>query len=257
MEAKLVPLKYLELFKDLEKAPKRLYYKGNLGLLEKRKIAIIGSRKMSVYTKSCVFELANLLKKVNVCVLSGGALGVDITASKAAMPETIAIFANGLNRIYPKTNEAAIKEIYLKALALSEQENNYMPQNYDFLLRNRLIIALSQAVIIAQADLQSGSMQSARLAIKMQKPIFVLPQRINESEGTNSLLKENKAQLITDFKEFANTFGEFQNQDDEFLEFCKKGVSLEKALKKFGAKVYEYELEGKISIEGIFIRVLA
>lgn len=257
MENKSVPKDFLHLFKNLNTSPKKLYYKGNLELLNRRKIAIIGSRKMSVYTRNCVLELASLCKRAEICVVSGGALGVDITANKAAMPLSIGIFANGLGRIYPKSNERIIKELYINALALSEQEWDYTPKRYDFLLRNRLIIALSEAVVIAQADFQSGSMQSAKLALKMQKPLYVLPQRLGESEGTNWLLKENKAKLITDFKEFVLNFGEIKEQNqDEFLEFCAKGVSLEQALKHFGEKVYEYELEGKIAINGVFIRVL-
>ncbi|MCH5335789.1 MAG: DNA-protecting protein DprA [Campylobacter sp.] len=257
MVSKIIPSHFLEFFKDLDKSPKKLYYKGNLELLNKRKIAIIGSRKMSVYTKNCVLELANLLKNSGVCVVSGGALGVDISANKAAMPLSIGIFANGLGQIYPKSNEKIIKELYENCLALSEQEENYIPQKYDFLLRNRLIIALSEAVVIAQADLQSGSMQSARLALKMQKPLYVLPQRLKESEGTNLLLKENKAGLIVDFKDFVSNYAEVKDEEkDEFLEFCSKGVSLDEALKHFADKVYEYELEGKIEINGVFIRVL-
>ncbi|MCH3852918.1 DNA-protecting protein DprA, partial [Campylobacter jejuni] len=160
-----LPSAYLELFKELKNPPKKLYYKGNLKLLEQRKIAIIGSRRMSTYTKNCVFELSNLLKNSKISVVSGGALGVDISASMAAMPNTIGVFANGLDEIYPRSNEKIIKQIYENALALSENESYYKPKPYDFLLRNRLIVALSEAVVVAQADLQSGSMQSARLAL--------------------------------------------------------------------------------------------
>lgn len=200
---------------------------------------------MSVYTKNCVFSLASMLKNAHLCVVSGGALGVDITASMAAMPNTIGIFANGLDQIYPRTNEKIIKQIYENALALSEYEDDYLPKNYDFLLRNRLVIALSKAVVVAQADIKSGSMQSAKLALELNKPLYVLPQRLEESTGTNFLLKENKAKLICDFKEFVSEFASIDINQDEFLEFCKKGVSVDEALKIYGQKVYEYELEGK------------
>lgn len=257
MESKILDESFLRLFCEAKNPPKRLYYRGNLELLRLRKIAIIGSRKMNIYTKNCVLELARTLKNAGVCVVSGGALGVDITAAKASMPHTIGIFANGLGQIYPKSNENIIKELYQNALALSENDDDYMPQGYDFLLRNRLIIALSECVIIAQAHLQSGSMQSARLAHNMKKPIFVLPHRLSESPGTNLLLREKRAELITDFKEFAAKFGTVKEEvRDEFLEFCQNGVSLDEALEKFGTKVYEYELEGKIAIDGLFIRLL-
>lgn len=256
MEIKILDNEFLAYFKTLKNPPKKIYYKGNLGLLKRKKVAIIGSRKMNLYTKKCVEELSSILKD-KVSIVSGGALGVDISASKAALPNTIAIFANGLNQIYPKTNQKIIEEIYKNALALSEYEADHIPKKYDFLLRNRLIIALSDCIIIAQADLNSGSMQSAKLALELKKPLYVLPQRLNESQGTNELIKNNKAKLITNFKEFALQFGiEEKETHDEFLKFCKKGVSVEEALAIYGDKVYEYELEGKIDITGVFIKVI-
>ncbi|MCX2682290.1 DNA-processing protein DprA [Campylobacter sp. MIT 21-1685] len=248
---------FLKFFAKAKNPPKRLYYKGNIELLHKRKIALIGSRKMSVYTRNCVLELGFLLRQAGVCIVSGGALGVDITALQASMPSSIAIFANGLGNIYPKSNEKIIRQIYQNGLALSENIDDYIPKKYDFLLRNRLVVALSEAVIIAQADLQSGSMQSARLCEKLKKPLFVLPQRMNESKGTNILIEEHKAELLSDFEIFAQKMGFLVNQkNDEFLEFCRKGVSVEEALKLYGDKLYEYELEGKIEIDGVRIRVL-
>ncbi|EAJ0323697.1 DNA processing protein DprA [Campylobacter lari] len=246
----------IEDFKNLLNPPSKIYYKGNLELLNARKVAVIGSRKMSVYTKNCLVELVTLLKKTNVCVVSGGALGVDIQAAKIAYPQTIAIFANGLDEIYPKANTNEILNIYENALALSGNEGNYKAKPYDFLLRNRLIIALSEVVIIAQADLKSGSMQSARLALGMNKPIYVLPHRKNESDGTNLLLATKKANLIHDFDEFAKMFGElhYEQSEDDLLSFLKHEDDLEKVLKKFGDRVYEYELEGLVEISGVKIR---
>ncbi|EAK5749091.1 DNA processing protein DprA [Campylobacter lari] len=222
----------IEDFKNLLNPPSKIYYKGNLELLNARKVAVIGSRKMSVYTKNCLVELVTLLKKTNVCVVSGGALGVNIQAAKIAYPQTIAIFANGLDEIYPKANTNEILNIYENALALSE------------------------VVIIAQADLKSGSMQSARLALGMNKPIYVLPHRKNESDGTNLLLATKKANLIHDFDEFAKMFGKlhYEQSEDDLLSFLKHEDDLEKVLKKFGDRVYEYELEGLVEISGVKIR---
>ncbi len=250
---KKIPKELLE----LKNPPKELYFKGNIDLLNAPKIAIIGSRRASVYTKNCVLSLANMLKNAGVVVVSGGAIGVDIKAHEGAMPLSIGVFANGLDEIYPRSNERSIKELYKNALAISENEPNYKAKPYDFLLRNRLIIALSKAVVIAQADLKSGSMQSARLCKELKKELFVLPQRLNESEGTNLLLAKKEASLINDFKAFVKLFAQPKEEEkDEFLEFCKKENSLDKILAKFGNLVYEYELLGKLEINGTFVRVL-
>ncbi len=248
----------------LKKSPQKMYYRGDLSLLAYPKIAIIGSRKMNLYTKSLVLELASKLASKGICIVSGGALGVDIAAATGAMPCTIGIFANSLDSIYPQSNAKIIRQIYEKALALSEHANNPAPKRFDFLLRNRLIIALCPKIIIAQADLRSGSMQSARLANELEKEVFVLPQRLNESLGTNTLLAKNKAKLIANIDEFIiqslKDFGIKADLSsapkDEILNFCKSGARLEEALKRFGERVYEYELLGKISIDGVFVRAL-
>lgn len=174
----------------IKKIPNFLHYRGNLELLKKPKISIVGSRKMSIYTKTLISSLSSKFSKAGICVVSGGAIGCDICANANALPNTIAIFANGLNQIYPKTNEKIIKEIYKNALALSEYEDDFMPSKYSFLQRNRIVVGLSDALIVAQADLKSGTMQSAKIAKEAKIPIYVFAQRINDSLGTNLLLKK-------------------------------------------------------------------
>lgn len=244
--------------RTLKKPVWELYYKGDLGLLDAPKVAIIGSRRMSSYTKLCVLNLASTLKNAGVVVVSGGAIGVDIYAARGAMPATIGVFANSLDRIYPRTNESSIKEIYEKGLALSEKRTNHAPKPYDFLQRNRIIIALSQAVVIAQADIKSGSMYSAKLAKEMKKPIFTLPQRLGESNGTNSLLSCKDALAIYDFEMFAASFGgEVQKINDPLLKAIHDGQnSLESLLASYGGRIYELELEGKIQILGTKVRLI-
>ena len=109
--------------------------------------------------------------------------------------------------------------------------------------------------MVAQADAKSGSMQSARMAKELGVPIFTLPQRLGESEGTNELVASGTANLINDFDEFALRFGgkPAPAQDDEVIKFCKNGASLDAALAKFGGKIYEYELEGKLRISGLTV----
>lgn len=242
----------------LKNPPNGLFYLGNKELLNAPKIAIVGSRKASVYTKNCVTSLAKTLTNAGICIVSGGAIGVDIFAHIGAMPQTIGVFANGLDIIYPSSNAKIISEIYKNALALSEYPLTTPPLRHHFLERNRIVVSLCQALVVAQADFKSGSLQSARIASEIGVPIFVLPQRLGESDGTNELLAKNRASLITNFSDFAAKFSEFNvpvlKQNDEIMEFCKSGVSLDEAVKKFGNKIYEYELEGKISISNLLVK---
>lgn len=235
----------------LKNPPKTLFSKGNLSLLQNpKKIAIVGTRKPNPYTKLLTFNIAELIAKNGGVVVSGGALGVDIIAHQGAINSTILISPSSLDFPYPKTNAQIIKQIYTNALALSEYESNPSPKPYHFLQRNRIVIALSDAVIIPQADLDSGSMESAKIALSLNKPIYVFPHRLGESEGTNSLLATQKAQAIYSLQDWVKEwFGTLFCPQDEILEFCKNTIAFEEAYQKFGDKIYEYEMEGKIKIE--------
>ena len=244
-------------FKKLKKQPQKLSYIGNLELLKKRKISVVGSRKMSIYTKNLILNLCQKITQTGeFCVVSGAALGCDITAHEGAFPNTIAVFGNGLGQIYPKENELMIKKIYENSLAISEYDDDFMATKWSFLERNRLVVALGEALIVAQADLKSGSMQSAMIANKLGIPVFVFPHKMNESRGTNMLLGEKRANLIYDIDKFCDSFLSKKTQknlfdfDDELLNFAMQNDDLNAVLAKFGDMVYEYELDGKIEIFG-------
>lgn len=235
-----------------------IYYIGNLSLLKKRKVAIVGTRKPINYTKEMSFNLAKKLSTLGVVVVSGSAMGVDIISQDGAFPNTISIMPCGLDVIYPKVNETKIKKIYENSLALSEYEAGFNPTKYSFVQRNRLIVALCEVLIITEADLESGSMRSFEWAQKFNKEVFVLPHRLNDSLGTNRLLRESKAKAIYDIDEFIQELGfdTIVDTTDEVLLFCSKNPTYQEALAKFQDKIFEYELYGKIEIRDNIIRVV-
>lgn len=236
---------------SLSKPVKTLHYQGDVRLLDLDRVAIVGSRRPSAYTRQLTLRLAQALSARNVAVVSGGAMGVDALAHQGALPNTIAVLANGLDIYYPKVNEALLKSIKEKALVLSEHAEGTRAMRHSFVERNRIVVALSSAVVIAQADIKSGSMQSAKIALALNKPLYVLPQRLGESDGTNALLASQKAKLIDDVAAFAAQFGDaLTHKEDALLRFCHEEPRLERCLEAFGSRVYEYELEGKLSIEG-------
>ena len=236
-------------FKCLQDIPSKIYFRGDSSLLSRRKVAIVGSRKAYPYSRNITHTLASELSKRDVCVVSGGAMGIDALAHEGAFPNTIAILANGLDTIYPKVNKKLLQKMSENALLLSEYEDGKEARAYSFVHRNRLVVALSEVLVVAQADLNSGSMRSVEFALEMGKKIYVLPHRLGESEGTLKLLHENKAELITDIKAFADMFGETKEFDDAFLSLCTKGVSYDEAHTFDAQKLFEYELLGKIRIE--------
>ena len=249
----------------LKKPPKELFFKGDTSLLSCPIVAIVGSRKCSKYTQNLILNLSAMLKKHGVVVISGGAIGADIFAHEGALPRTIGVFANSLDMIYPAQNEGIIKQIYKRGLALSEFASSHSPRSYDFLARNRIVVGLSDAVVIAQADIKSGSMSSANYAKSAKIPLFGLPQRKGESNGTNMLIAKGDMKLLDDFESFALSFGselfvnlseQKSSKGDEILEFLSANNDFNAAYARFGDKLFEYEIEGLVAIDGAFVRVL-
>jgi len=243
---------HIDKLDTMKKYPKSIYYIGNLDLLNKRTISIVGTRKPNNYTKQYTHELAKALTKHNICVVSGAAMGVDAIAHNAATPQnTIAVAGTGLDIRYPAVNKKLIEDIENNGLMLSQFPIKTPSQRYNFPIRNELVVSLGECLIVAQADENSGTMRSVEFALKMNKPIFVLAHRIGESVGTNKLLEQNLATAIYDIDKFIEDFVGFKNEikhSDDFLEYCKTTPTYDDVMQKFPEKIFEYELSGKIQV---------
>ena len=203
--------------------------------------------------------MTKALSKRGVCVVSGAAMGVDAIAHEGAGAEnTIAVVANGLNIRYPVVNSGLIESIESKGLILSQFNDGFRATGWSFVVRNELVVALGDILIVAEADLDSGSMRSVEYALRMGKEIYVLPQRLGESLGTNQLLKEGKAESIIDIETFVSRFGEESSSDmqkDDFYYFCQSSPTFDDTVSKFGDKIYEAELEGLVTIHNGIVRL--
>jgi DNA processing protein len=240
----------IEELNSMKKYPKELFYKGNLELLKKTKISIIGTRRPSSYTKFQTAQIASKLSQRGVCIVSGAAMGVDsIAHQNAKANNTIAVMANGLDIKYPSVNKTIITNIEKEGLTLSQFKDGFRATPWSFVVRNEIVVALGDVLVVTEADLKSGSMRSVDFALQMNKKIYVLPHRLGESEGTNYLLQNSQATAIYDLDKFVSQFGSTcKEQTDEFLEYCKSNPTYEEALTKYGEKVFEYELNGKIKL---------
>jgi len=216
----------------------KLFFKGDKSLLDKPKIAIVGTRKPNQYSKLITAKLSNLLSNKFV-IVSGGAMGIDAIAHSNAK-QTIMVSPSGLDVIYPKTNKSLIENIAKNHLIITEYENNYKPRPYSFVQRNRIVVDICEFIIIIEADEKSGSIRSAEFAEKFNKKIYTIPHRIGESKGTTKLVLENKAEFILDIENFINDLD--IKQGTEILDFNE-------ALRIYGDKLYEMELDGSVKIE--------
>lgn len=242
----------------MRRYPDPLFFRGDLSLLSKVKLSIVGTRKPNQYAQAMTQTLARKLSQAGVCIVSGGAMGVDAIAhTGAGADNTICVPGNGLDIHYPAVNAALLQSIEKRGLMLSPFADGFRATNWSFVVRNEIVVALGDALIVTQADANSGSMRSVEYALKMQKPIYVLPHHIGESEGTNRLLAEGKAEAIYDIDAFAARYGEAARcADDPFLTFCRTNPSYEDAVRQFPQEVFQYELEGKIEVRAGRIMLL-
>ncbi len=251
---------HLDKLDDMAKYPTNLGYIGDLKLLQKQAVSIVGTRKPTQYTKEITVKIALQLQKANIAVVSGAAMGVDAIAHEyAGTDNTIAVVANGLDIRYPSVNRYLIEKIEQNGLVISNYCLGQKATKYNFVHRNEIVVALGDVLVITQADKNSGSITSAKFAKKMGKKIFVPPHRYGESPGTAELVKQGIAQTIHDIDEFLSHLGyntTKQDTDDEVLIYCQQTGDYEKCVKKFGDKIFEYELIGKIKISNSKITVL-
>ncbi len=198
--------KRLENLSLLAQPVNELNYLGDdfLSLLEKPLVAIVGSRKVSPYGRFVTEKLATELANQDVVIVSGLALGVDSVAHAAAVKaggKTIAVLPSGLGKIYPAAHTNLARQILQSGGALISEypSDNQQPQKYQFIARNRIIAALSQAVIITEAAAKSGSLHTAEFALEQGIEVMAVPGNINSpnSEGTNNLIKTDATPITS------------------------------------------------------------
>lgn len=207
-------MKKIELIKNSDKEfpqellsikdpPKELYIIGNKKLLNKKSIAIVGTRNCTKYGAECAKKIAKNISKKEICIISGMALGIDTFAHSEAIKQngnTIAVLGGGFDYIYPEENiELFNKIIENNGLVISEYPPKTKAILSKFPYRNRIISGLSMGVLVVEATLgRNGSLVTARYAKEQNKKIFSIPGNINlkTSKGTNWLIKEG-AKLVT------------------------------------------------------------
>ena len=193
---------------DLHSPPIGLVIKGERNVLNDldKSISIVGSRKPTSYGHQIAKTLAMQAVKRDLLVVSGGAYGIDTAAhigALAAGGNTICVLAGGVNRLYPTDNKKLFDHISTSGLLISEVMPNFASKPYRFLIRNRLIAALSKATVVVEAEFVSGSIRTARDAAEIFRPVFAIPGEVTSalSEGCHRLIAERIADIATNLDE--------------------------------------------------------
>lgn len=180
--------------KCIPQPPFVLFYYGNIALLEHLPcVAVIGTRNPTEYGKRMAIRIVTGLKRHQSVLISGMARGIDGIAQQCALQEkipTIAVLGSGIDYCYPSCNQKLYQNIRRDGLVISEYPNALPPSPDHFLIRNRMIAALSEYIVVVEARKKSGTMNTVMHGLEYGKEIFCVPQLATVDSGCNDLIKQ-------------------------------------------------------------------
>ena len=202
---------YPQTLLEIPDPPPLLYAKGNLQLLDSRCIAVVGSRNATPQGAKNAEDFAAALSENGFCIVSGLALGIDGAAHRGALRgsgATIAVVGTGLDIVYPAKHRELAHQIVERGLIISEFGLGTPSQAQNFPRRNRIISGLSQGCLVVEANVQSGSLITARLAAEQGREVFAIPGSIHSplAKGCHQLIKQG-AKLVDNIQDIVDELG--------------------------------------------------
>jgi DNA processing protein len=185
---------------DCPAPPAVLWARGDLSVLDRPTVAIVGTRRATAYAERVTRQLAITLARAGACIVSGLARGVDAAAHQGALEAcgaTVAVLGTGLDVCYPRAHAPLQREIERRGLVLSELAPDDAAHRGSFPRRNRIIAALAKVTIVVEAGVKSGALITATHALEMGRTVAAVPGPIDvpQSAGSNELLRDG-ASLI-------------------------------------------------------------
>jgi DNA processing protein len=184
---------YPRLLAELEDAPPLLIAKGNLGLLDRQAVAIVGARNASAAACRFARGLAHDIGEEGLAVVSGLARGIDSAAHDGAIDTgTIGVIAGGIDVVYPPENRARYEALFERGLVLAEMPPGTEPRARHFPYRNRIIAGMSSGTVVVEAAPRSGSLITARLAAEAGREVMAIPGSPLDprAHGCNQLIRD-------------------------------------------------------------------
>jgi DNA processing protein len=187
---------------DCPDPPRTLWVRGDLEILQRPTVAIVGTRRATAYAERVTRQLASTFARAGACIISGLARGVDAAAHRGALEvggATVAVLGTGLDVCYPKGHAAMQREIGERGLLLSELAPDDAAHRGSFPKRNRIIAALARATIVVEAGVKSGALITATHALEMNRTVAAVPGPIDvpQAQGSNELLRDGAAVIAS------------------------------------------------------------
>ena len=203
---------YPELLREIADPPLGVYYRGKLPNPNTLAVALIGSRDCSEYGSHVAKMIGRALGERGVHVISGMARGIDGISQQAALEaggESYGILGCGVDICYPQSNQGLYQKLIRQGGILSAYPPGTMPLKRNFPPRNRIVSGLSNAIVVVEAAIRSGTSITVSMALEQGREVYVVPGRITDrlSEGCNRLIKQG-ANLIVDLDGFIEELAE-------------------------------------------------
>lgn len=220
---------YPELLRKIYDPPLGLYRLGSFSLRKNQvAIAIVGSRRTSMYGQRIARQFAQRLASIGVCVVSGLARGIDTVAHEGALDaggDTIAVLGNGLDIVYPPENLELYRKIREKGAIFSEFTLGRRADRQTFPMRNRIVSGICDGVLVVESDVNGGSMITARFAAEQGRQVYAIPGRIDQasSRGCHALIKDG-AMMVTGVEDILD---DLRHLSDLFPSAVQEGVEIE------------------------------
>ncbi len=186
---------YPELLRQIYDPPVVLYVKGRLTDKDKNAVAMVGSRMTTHYGIESARKLAYQLAYVGVTVVSGGARGIDTAAHQGALSaqgRTVAVLGTGINLVFPAENAELFERIAANGAVITQFPFNRNADKQSFPIRNRIVAGMTLGTVVVEANLTSGALITANMAVKCGRQVFAVPGRIDSprSKGCHELIKK-------------------------------------------------------------------
>ena len=203
--------RYPDQLKSIKQPPKKLYCIGNISLLKRHCIAVVGTRRCTSYGSWAAYEIGKAIAGCGVTVVSGMATGIDSRAHQGCLDvngTTIAVLGTSIDVCYPRSNRQLYERIAEEGLIVSEYAPGDKTGPWSFPARNRIISGLSKSVVVVEGALKSGSMITANYALEQARDVYAVPGNISNpaAEGVNMLINDG-ATPITSIEWVAETLG--------------------------------------------------
>ena len=182
--------------------PRRLWTRGDVALLDRPCIAVVGTRRATAYGERVARELGRVLGRAGATVVSGLARGIDAAAHRGALESggaTCAVLGTGLDVVYPKAHAELQRTIGERGLLLSELAPTDAAHGGSFPNRNRIIASLAMATIVVEAGVKSGALITAGFALELGRMVAAVPGPIDvpQTLGSNELLRDGAAAIVS------------------------------------------------------------